>query len=134
MTLLEQLRRDEGVRAKAYQDTQGVWTVGVGHNLSQPLSVDAINQILADDVQTAETACLALPIWGDLSPARKGVLLNLCFNIGFTGLMQFRKMYAALEQRDYALAARELLDSRYAAQVGARAHRLAKQLETDEWI
>jgi lysozyme len=134
MTLAEQLRRDEGVRSTAYQDTQGVWTVGVGHNLKVPLSPDAINQILADDMQAAETACLSLPIWKDLSEPRKGVLLNLCFNLGFAGLMNFRKMYVALEAKDYAQAGAELLDSIYARQVGARADRLARQMETGEWV
>jgi lysozyme len=134
MTLVEQLRRDEGVRSTAYQDTGGIWTVGVGHNLRMPLTTDAINQILADDIQAAETGCLALPIWKDLSEARKGVLLNMCFNLGFAGLMQFRLMYAALEARDYARAAAEMLDSRWARQVGARADRLAKQMAEDVWV
>lgn len=134
MTLLEQLRRDEGVRSTAYQDTQGVWTVGVGHNLRVPLSAAAITQILEDDLAAAETSCLALPIWKDLSAPRKGVLLNMCFNLGFAGLMAFRLMYQALEDRDYARAAKEMLDSRWARQVGARADRLAKQMETDAWM
>jgi len=134
MTLLEQLRRDEGQRRTAYQDTQGVWTLGVGHNLRYPISDAAIEQILRDDVQAAETACLSLPIWAQLSEPRRGVLLNLCFNLGFDGLMRFRKMYDALRAGDYERAAAELLDSTYARQVGARADRLALQLREDRWV
>jgi len=134
MTILEQLKRDEGMRRTAYQDSLGVWTVGVGHNLAVPLSDAAIEQILADDVQAVETECLALPIWYRLSPPRQGVLLNLGFNLGFAGLMSFRKMFTALAAGDFPQAAAELLDSRYAQQVGARADRLAKQLREDIWV
>ena len=107
MTLLEALKRDEGRRPKPYQDTRGVWTVGYGHNLTTgALSDAAMEQILRDDIQAVETACLALPIWKDLSDPRKGVLLNMAFNLGFAGLMNFRAMYVALESGDYEGAAR----------------------------
>jgi lysozyme len=135
MTILEQLKRDEGRRPQPYQDTRGVWTVGYGHNLTTgALSEDAMAQILADDLQAADTACRQLPIWQRLSDARKGVLLNMCFNLGFAGLMQFRSMYVALETGDYETAAAEMLDSTWARQVGARADRLARQMETDTWV
>jgi len=135
MTILDQLKRDEGRRPEPYQDTRGVWTVGYGHNLTVgALSDDAMEQILRDDVQAVETACLSLPIWKDLSEARKGVLLNMAFNLGFVGLMQFRAMYVALESGDYETAAAEMLNSTWARQVGARADRLAKQMQEDVWI
>ena len=140
MTLLEQtadsLKRDEGRRPKPYQDTQGVWTVGYGHNLSggPPLSEAAMTQILEDDLLLVDTACRALPVWYALSPARQGVLLNMAFNLGFDGLLRFQQMHAALRAGDYERAAREMLDSRWAQQVGARADRLAKQMETDAWV
>jgi lysozyme len=133
MTLSEQLRRDEGQRRTAYQDTRGVWTVGVGHNLRVPLSDAAMTQILTDDIEVAERACRTLPIWSGLSEPRQGVLLNMTFNLGFEGLMRFRKMYEALVVHDYARAAEEMLDSDWASQVGARADRLARQMQEDQW-
>lgn len=33
--LIHDLRRDEGVREKPYQDSKGIWTWGVGHNLQE---------------------------------------------------------------------------------------------------
>ena len=135
MTILEQLKRDEGRRPLPYQDTRGVWTVGYGHNLtSGALSEAAMSQILADDLLTADTACRQLAIWQRLSEARKGVLLNMCFNLGFAGLMNFRKMYVALETGDYETAAVEMLDSTWARQVGNRAERLARQMREDVWV
>jgi lysozyme len=136
MDILEQLKRDEGRRPRAYQDTQGIWTVGYGHNLTSgpPLSEDAMTQILKDDLLAVDTRVRSIRLWHDLSPARKGVLLNLAFNMGFDGLMGFRDMLDALETGNWERAAGELLDSRYARQVGARADRLAKQLLEDAWV
>ena len=137
--LLEQtagkLKRDEGRNPKPYQDTRGIWTVGYGTNLtSGSLSEAAMTQMLMDRLQEVETACLALPIWKDLSESRKGVLLNIGYHVGFEGLLRFRRMLQALATRDYPRAAAEILDSDAAREVGARYDRLAKQMVENTWV
>ncbi len=135
LKLEAQLRRDEGVVRTAYPDSLGVPTIGVGHNLSTPISDEAIDQILNDDIAATESQLLSVLPWASqLSPARYGALLNMAFNLGVAGLLEFRRMLAALERQDWTTAARELLDSTYARQVGTRADRLARQLETDQWV
>jgi lysozyme len=135
MTILDQLKRDEGRRATPYQDSRGIWTVGYGHNLTVgALSEAALEQILRDDLLAAETPCRRLPIWPRLSEARQGALLNMSFNLGFAGLMEFRQMFAALEAGDYEGASAAMLDSEWARQVGARAERLAMQMREDRWV
>jgi lysozyme len=130
-----QLRRDEGRRPRAYQDTRGVWTVGYGHNLSTGLLTEAaMLQILRDDLQAVQAPCRALPVWAHLSPPRQGVLLNMAFNLGMAGLRRFERMLAALDVRDYPAAAREMLDSDWARQVGTRADRLSRQMTDDQWV
>ncbi|MFQ5421037.1 MAG: hypothetical protein ACE5EY_11830, partial [Anaerolineae bacterium] len=54
--------------------------------------------------------------------------INMAFNLGRTRLARFGKMWAAIHIGDYALAAEEMLDSRWARQVGERAHRLAEMM------
>ena len=68
-----------------------------------------------------------------LSPERQAVLVNMAFNLGIAGLLAFKRMLAACERGEYAAAAREMLDSVWAKQVGARAVRLAEQMRTGEW-
>ena len=46
------------------------------------------------------------------------------FNLGITRLLKFKKFLAALEQHDWETAAVEMMDSRWATQVGPRATRL----------
>lgn len=133
MTSLEQLVRDEGLRYTAYQDSRGVWTLGMGHNLTVPISHDVALQIARDDLLAAETACLTLPFWSQLSEPRQGVVRNMVFNLGLAGFSRFPKLRAALVAGDYERAATEMLDSTWAKQVGARAHRLATQMRTDVW-
>ena len=135
MRLMAQLRRHEGVRTTVYFDSEGVATVGCGHNLeSRPLSQAVIDLMLTEDVAATEQGVFAvLPRVADLSSARQGAIYNLAFNVGVAGLLGFSKMLAAIWEERWRDAARELLDSKYATQVGPRATELAVQLETDQW-
>lgn len=135
LDIYTQLERDEGKRRVMYLDQLKNPTVGVGHLMTTPLSDLAIRTILHDDVQTARHGIhVALPWIVNLSDAREGALVNLAFNIGIAGLLGFPKMLAAAKDGNWSIAARELLDSKYATQVPERAHRLAEQLLTDKWV
>ena len=57
--------------------------------------------------------------------AQQAALLDFRFNVGPAGFRRFKKMIQALDEGDYERAADELLDSRYANQVGNRAHKIA---------
>ncbi len=135
MTLYEQLTRDEGKRARMYLDSEGVPTIGIGHNLrDRPISERAIQIIFEDDLADTEADVrMRIPVFATLSEARRGVLLNMAFNLGIGGLLEFRKMLEALRIQDWDRAATEMLDSKWASQVGARATRLAEQMITGEW-
>ena len=134
MTLKEQLYRDEGCKDKAYLDTEGHWTIGVGHNLEVPLPPAILDLILEHDIRRARRACESLPEYANLSPVRRGVLENMVFNLGLAGFMEFTRMRQALALGDYREAAKEMLDSKWARQVGARSTRLAQQMITNEWV
>jgi len=132
MTLTDQLMRDEGVVLHAYRDALGNLTIGVGHNLdAKGISHRAVMVILADDINDARHDLVAaLPWVTKLDMARQDALTNMCFNMGIVGLQGFTNMLAALQAGDWATAAREALQSKWATQVGERATRLAHQFET----
>jgi len=48
----------------------------------------------------------------------------MAFNLGITRLLNFKKFLGALELKHYKTAAEEMMDSRWATQVGPRATRL----------
>lgn len=152
--LREQLIRDEGCVLHAYRDTEGYLTVGVGHNLdADPVLRDKLlaaaggdeaaititqetaDRLLDNDIAIAEDAVRsALPWSVSLSASRQAVLVNMAFNCGLGGLLGFKKMLAALKAKDYERAADEMKDSKWYGQVGRRAMRLCRQMETGEWI
>jgi lysozyme len=135
MTLLEQLMRDEGVRLFPYVDTVGKITIGVGRNLTDGgISRAEAMQLLAADVQNAAAHLdRALPWTQGLDDVRRSALLNMTFNMGIGRLCDFTKFLAALRVEDWKTARNEMLDSQWAKQVGARAQRLAIQIETGVW-
>lgn len=131
----EQLIRDEGVRLKPYVDTTGHLTIGVGRNLhNKGISQKECDYLLENDLYETRVSVLkALPWSKNLSEARQGVLLNMAFNMGIDGLLSFVNTLGYMRNGQWDKAAEGIRNSKYATQVGARAERLAKQLETDEW-
>ena len=133
--IIDQLRRDEGVRNFPYTDTTGHITIGVGRNLTVVgISDPEIEVLLVDDVQSVIRILEArLPYFSALDPVRQGVLINMTFNLGFDGLEGFRGMLTAVARGDWEAAAAAMLESEWAKQVGDRATRLAQQMTTGEW-
>jgi lysozyme len=122
--IIDLLERHEGYIAKPYQDSLGNWTFGIGatyitrkqaRNLAWDQCVDDFMPDLDRD----------LPWWRGLSKARQLVLLDMCFNLGINRLLTFRNALAAMQAERWDDAAREMLDSRWARQVGNRSEELA---------
>ncbi len=133
--LQSQLIRDEGVRLKIYQDTVGKWTIGVGRNLSDDgISQSEAMMLLSNDIAaTGKALQTAIPWSMALDDVRLGALTNMAFNMGVGGLLQFKNFLAAMQQGNWTEARNQMLDSKWAEQVGSRAQRLAIQVETGEW-
>lgn len=128
MQLKAELERDEGRRSKPYRDTEGVLTIGVGWNLeANGLPQAVIDTLFNISIGTALADAQALfPTFENLSEARQRVITNMAFNLGRDRLAGFVKMRAAVAERNWMAAADEMLDSKWAGQVGARATRLAE--------
>ena len=136
--ITKQLRRDEGVVEHAYQDHLGWWTIGVGRLIDKRkggrLTDDEIDYLLANDITEKERELEAsVSFYKRLDEARKGVLLNMAFNLGVQGLLGFRNTLKLIETGKYEEASKEMLKSKWARQVGDRAVRLSKQMLTGEW-
>lgn len=130
--LRRQLMRHEGLRLKPYRCTAGKLTIGYGRNLDDRgiSSLEAAAMLDADIRQTVEE-CVAVFAWFNyLDTVRQDVVANMVFNLGIPKFMRFKNLIAALRAQDYRRAADEMLDSKWAQQVGARAEELAKQMRT----
>lgn len=140
--LRAQLKADEGTgplsggRFRPYHDTVGKLTIGFGRNLDdRGISLAEADALLDNDIDDAIRDLTArYPSWFPaLDPVRQAVLVQMAFNLGIARLSGFKRTLGAVARRDYALAAVGMLESLWAEQVGARARRLARQMETGEW-
>jgi lysozyme len=136
MDITTQLIRDEGERLKPYKDTVCKLTIGVGRNLTDVgISHDESMLLLKNDIIKATAQLLArLPWVAQLDEARRGVLVNMTFNMGVDGLLQFKQTLAHIQAGQWNDAAADMLNSKWAQQVGDRAKRLAQQLITGQWM
>ena len=131
MSLLEDSKRHEGLRLKPYKDTEGVLTIGYGHNLEEGISEDIARYILEEDIfNHALELKEAFPVIMELSTVRRDVLINMAFNLGVSRLRKFKKMWEALYIEKYSVAADEMLDSKWREQVGDRAVELADRMRS----
>lgn len=135
MTLEDQLVRDEGCVPYAYQDSKGLWTIGVGicidHRIGCVLTQDEISYLLQSRIKsTTATLQKNLPWFNTLDTVRQAALINATFNMGLGHLLGFHNALSLVQQGNWEAAAKEMLNSTWAKEVGPRATRLAQQIQT----
>ncbi len=130
---VEQLKHDEGLRLFPYNCTADKLTIGYGRNIQDNgISEFEAEQMLLSDTQVAlEDAkkFVGEATWEGLSDVRQACLINMAFNLGLPTLKKFELFKKALQDGDMAEASAQMLDSRWARQVGQRANRLAHLIQ-----
>jgi lysozyme len=137
--LERQLRGDEGVEPCVYPDHLGFATIGVGRLVDKRkpgagLRSHEISYLLHNDIDDRIDALTRrLPWFQNLDDARRGVLLNMAFQLGVDGLLKFVNTLKLIEDGKYDLAAHAMLQSLWAKQTPERAQRMADQMRTGQW-
>jgi len=154
--LLDQLVLHEGLELLPYEDSLGINTIGIGRNLEHRGLSEAelghIGKDLSDifewgitkeqayylaknDIEIVEKeVCESHPCVVELDEIRQRVIIDMAFNMGVPRLNKFKKMWKAIEEENFEEAKIQMLDSRWASQVGNRAVRLSNAMETGEWV
>jgi lysozyme len=154
--LVKMIAIHEGIVLNVYQDHLGIDTVGIGRNLQDRGITDGelsfINKTMDEvyevglteeeayylcmnDIAIVEKELLAnKPIVNQLNDVRQMVLVDMAFNMGVPRLMAFKNMWLAIEKVNYQLANEEMIDSRWAGQVGSRAMKLSLAMKNGEWV
>jgi len=153
---IEKLIKHEGLRLQVYKDTLGIDTVGIGRNLEDRgitdeelewmdiPNVDTIYEhgisevdamyLAGNDVQIVEEELVRAHSCVDkLDSVRQLVVMDMAFNMGVPRLCKFKNMWAAIHEKDYPTAAKEMLDSRWAVQVKSRSTKLAHAMHHGEF-
>ena len=154
--LIEKLIVAEGLRLQVYKDTLGIDTIGIGRNLEDRgiskeeldwmdyPSIDHVYEwgiteadavyLATNDVQIVEEELVrAHPCVDRLDSVRQLILIDMAFNMGVPRLSKFKKMWAAIHENKFDVAAKEMLDSRWATQVKSRSTKLAHAMHHGEF-
>lgn len=111
---LKFISKEEGNILKAYQDSVGVWTIGVGHTsvAGEPkvykgltITADQSQEILARDIVNVEKQVLSY-VKVPLTQNQFDALVSLCFNIG-PGNFGNSTLVKKLNTKDYKGAAEQ---------------------------
>jgi lysozyme len=141
------LKRHEGYRAKVYKCPAGKDTIGYGLNIeANPLKLSdseikrlrtsGTNQVEAEYYlklvcnQIEAQLQRRLTWFADLDSNTKFVMINMSYNLGVEGLLEFKKTLGLIEKGQYSQASVEMLNSKWAKQVGNRSKELSTILKT----
>lgn len=128
------IQQHEGYRRFAYNDSLGYITIGVGRcidkRVGKGLSPREALYLLRNDIEECEQKLSVYDFYKLLDEVRKGVMIELCFNLGLKGLLSFKKMLANVENGKWVDAVNELHDSKWAKQVSVdRVFNICHRLE-----
>lgn len=127
---------DEGTRQLPYQDSLGIWTIGVGHNLQanglpagvcadaadglpwpdclgflqrrNGLNPDEISALFDVDVKDNCSWLWVKPWWPTTNEARQAALEDMAFNLGPAKMQKFVTFLGLIATGDYEAAASDL--------------------------
>ena len=137
--LLTMLEKDEGFSPKLFRDSKGLNTIGMGfcldrREMPREVALYWLDLILDEIIQDlGKTHCYE--IYTTLNQARQFALLNMCYQMGVTGVCHpvsgFKNMWASLRKGDYEEASMHALDSKwYRDDTPNRAMKVAEVIRT----
>ena len=153
---LDKLIEHEGLVLTVYQDSLGIDTIGIGRNLKDRgiskeeldyLDIPSMEVVYEHGISEADARYLALndiaivenelcrihPCVEELDSVRQLVLMDMAFNMGVPRLSKFKLMWNAVHEQNFEAASLEMMDSRWARQVGKRAKKLSDAMKTGEF-
>lgn len=126
MSLIEDIKKEEGYKGFQYDDHLGNPTIGYGTLL--PLSEDEAELILNHRLNRFTSNVKSSLYDLDIKDEAWDILFHMSYQMGVGGLLKFKKMIKALRDQDYKTASIEMLDSRWAKQTPNRANRLSEKM------
>lgn len=125
--LKERLIQEEGLRLKPYRCTSNKLTIGVGRNIEERgITQDEALYLLNNDIElTLDELYENLNWLASIDVTARMILVDMAFNMGVPRLLGFKNTLRYIREGEYLKASVEMLDSRWAAQVGKRAKDLS---------
>ena len=150
--LKDRIRAHEGCVLEPYDDSLGKLTVGIGHlvqaherkrfQVGVKITQEEADELFDVDLNRAaagadELISKNIQVYGkragsknigdhdDLPQVIQEVLVEMVFQLGKTGVKQFRNMWASLKDKDFVSAGLHMKDSRWRKQTPKRCEHLS---------
>lgn len=128
-SVMEMIKKHEGVRYRPYKDIKGLWHIGVGHYIGKTLPKEYNREFTPEEVQDLfikdyfkhKKAAENIPGYNNLDSKGKAALIDLTFNMGPNWINKWPKLKEQLASGDLEGAALNLENSLWYRQVGNRA-------------
>ena len=117
--LKEMIARHEGYEPRVYKCTNGFDTIGYGFAIKDLYMDKEVSDLILDQkIQEMLKRILSDKDWGEWFSEKpqhiQEVLINMIFQIGFSGVKKFRKTIQYIKDDNFLLASEEMLDSKWA--------------------
>ena len=146
--LMQSVKKHEGLRTEAYQDSKGIWTCGYGRNLEEAgvdpvyaqfvcISEEQAEIWLEEDVCEALMDAMTFPQFKKMNRARRNVFVEMNFQMGRTRVAKFENMLGSISldtsvaPTNWEIVSNHMLDSKWAREDSpSRAKTLAKTMRS----
>ena len=126
MSLIEDIKQEEGFSGTVYRCTEGFDTVGYGSRM--PITKEEAELLLEHRLKAMKAQLTGYLYDIDIKDEAWDILFNMAYQLGVNGVLKFKKMIEALRVKDYKEASKQGLDSLWAKQTPNRANRLMKRM------
>jgi len=129
------IKKHEGFIPKIYRDSLGKATIGYGHLITEKdnfkegieYSIEELEEVFNQDFNKAVEGANELTSKLNIILAKiKGVIIEMVFQLGKTGVSKFKKFFEALNNQDYNEAANQMIDSNWYKQTPKRCLELSE--------
>ena len=130
----ERIKKHEGFRDTVYADSLGKSTIGYGHLVlstdhfveGQQYPKETLEELFDLDFNEAlQSADDLLQGLEEISQDARGVICEMCFQLGKPRTMKFKRMWEGIRSGNFDKAADEMLDSNWNKQTPGRCKDLA---------
>ena len=131
MSLIDSIKQHEGYVGVVYKDSLGIDTIGYGFAIKDlELDTDVCDIILERKLKALEDRVNLKFSWYKYMPQEiKDVVMEMCYQLGVTGVSKFKKTLAYLQDKRWEEASVEMLDSLWAKQTPNRAKELSNRVK-----
>lgn len=115
------IRHYEGYSSHSKVNSNGHLTIGWGRNLEKGISPDEADLMFQNDLSQAIQNLDRFAWYAELPDFVQHALINLMFTLEYEKFLGLHDFIGAIKDKNYSLAAKELLNTPWAKQIGQRA-------------